>query len=1352
MSGGDARRVKSGSVTAEMDTHELSENTILQPAATDPLERLIIPPVFVEFWITDRADAKASKDSVTAAPRTMKDRGGSAKDPAFTSHLRLERALGLGIGSAASPISIQCRSNTTASDGKEGSDDLLVAFIAGAAVVIWGSRKNKQQQLLVASKPKNLSCLSFARSNKYLLAVGESGHNPRILIWNIKTATIVSELHGHKFGVLSCAFSPNSKFLVSVGYHHDGFIYVWNVQSGLKVGCAKISTKLNSVSFDSSNFIITSGFRHFKYWNFDSSAARTTSPQFSSIAQQQQIQQQQQIPVLDGSFASVMEHKNSNFMGIAFHQMESKEYNTYSITDTGILVVFNEQKVMSKWLDLKVRGGCSIAVCSQFIVCGCTDGVIRLFEPTAIKHIANIQKPHYLGIDVAHSIGSSYKSETPVNASYPDVISVRVDELGEYIVAVYSDRSLYIWDVRDVKHIKKYRSFLNHNDCVWGVEMYPNLLETDSFPGTPFFSAPADSPALPPQGLPPNTFVSYSSDMTIRFWNMEVPVHDDKDHNVGRYLRRNIYSKEIIKIMYSNSNEFINSQKNADATASRDRLIHIFNVNESFDLVQTLDDHTSSVTGIKFSENGRKLMSSAADKSIIFRSVRETINNQLEYTTYHNTTGRSTIFDIDVDPVNEKNLAAVTQDRRVNVFSTSTGKLLRSFTPSEDLAPANSSVDSSSSGVTPVSSSGILKVSYDPSGRYVVTAGADRCIRIFDVTTGAVVAKGVGHAEVVTGVKFTLDCRRVVSTSADGCVFVWKLSQHLVSAMRERLRKMGLFSDATAVPSGDELDGSLLANVSLLPGSTASSGFRQLLGIVKESPRSDDDEVKSTAGKSEFLATFEDEQDLPAWARQKGEKFVGLDFSDKAALPNKGLWATRVNPTGIQLYSDAPDNRSPVAKPESLVERRYSIESSGISLPIFESNSGLASTDIVLQDFKPTKDDGSDSHESGSDKDKEEEELPVFADSSAEGAGTNEQSPDSEFAVARHDPGAPIDPVGNAEDESKEGELSGESETDDESSENPLKDPTGRKLTFEEYLTLPLEIPTVRKSVSAKHIMSRDSSRQSRIAIRIETESNSTQGEAAVSIQSSPGSKDAKPSLHVETIGPSNSASPKTDSSSLMVEKKDFEDISSPIRSPSMFSPNKINAVLATAINREAIIESATVQGNPDIVFEPVQEEDTIDYVQARADLQTLRNAITSSASLLEQLDGTVDRSDKQQQLSGELRETLEFVQKTAAEALKATDERDDPAIVELLEKYSIKLVDMVKQKLGIPENGSSATGRLITAKDHASVQINIGDVDANGRFTGTSKAYALSGFVRSLGEADDSINRLATKDGYLKK
>jgi small subunit ribosomal protein S21e len=62
-----------------------------------------------------------------------------------------------------------------------------------------------------------------------------------------------------------------------------------------------------------------------------------------------------------------------------------------------------------------------------------------------------------------------------------------------------------------------------------------------------------------------------------------------------------------------------------------------------------------------------------------------------------------------------------------------------------------------------------------------------------------------------------------------------------------------------------------------------------------------------------------------------------------------------------------------------------------------------------------------------------------------------------------------------------------------------------------------------------------------------------------------------------------------------------------------------------------------------------------------------------------------------------------------------------------------------------------SATGRIIKAKDHASVQISVGKVDENGRYTGENQAYALSGFVRAMGESDDSFNRLTQKDGFLK-
>ncbi|XP_064382185.1 small ribosomal subunit protein eS21-like [Halichondria panicea] len=62
-----------------------------------------------------------------------------------------------------------------------------------------------------------------------------------------------------------------------------------------------------------------------------------------------------------------------------------------------------------------------------------------------------------------------------------------------------------------------------------------------------------------------------------------------------------------------------------------------------------------------------------------------------------------------------------------------------------------------------------------------------------------------------------------------------------------------------------------------------------------------------------------------------------------------------------------------------------------------------------------------------------------------------------------------------------------------------------------------------------------------------------------------------------------------------------------------------------------------------------------------------------------------------------------------------------------------------------------SASGRIIGARDYASVQLNIADVDEKtGRVSGTFKTYAVSGFIRAMGESDDSLNRLGVKDGII--
>lgn len=65
----------------------------------------------------------------------------------------------------------------------------------------------------------------------------------------------------------------------------------------------------------------------------------------------------------------------------------------------------------------------------------------------------------------------------------------------------------------------------------------------------------------------------------------------------------------------------------------------------------------------------------------------------------------------------------------------------------------------------------------------------------------------------------------------------------------------------------------------------------------------------------------------------------------------------------------------------------------------------------------------------------------------------------------------------------------------------------------------------------------------------------------------------------------------------------------------------------------------------------------------------------------------------------------------------------------------------------------SSASNRIIHAKDHASIQMGIAEVDpTTGRMTENIKNYALCGAIRRMGESDDCIVRLAKKDGIIAK
>lgn len=66
-----------------------------------------------------------------------------------------------------------------------------------------------------------------------------------------------------------------------------------------------------------------------------------------------------------------------------------------------------------------------------------------------------------------------------------------------------------------------------------------------------------------------------------------------------------------------------------------------------------------------------------------------------------------------------------------------------------------------------------------------------------------------GHSELVTGLRFTNDCRRLVSASGDGCIFVWKVPHDMVVTMHARLAQQAARAGrriAAQIPNGLHLD------------------------------------------------------------------------------------------------------------------------------------------------------------------------------------------------------------------------------------------------------------------------------------------------------------------------------------------------------------------------------------------------------------------------------------------------------------------------------------------------------------------------------------------------------------------
>jgi len=816
--------------------------------------------------------------------------------------VKLERVLGLTVTSNASLA-------TSFNTG-------LVAYPAGCTVVLFNPRKSRQTHIINPSK-KTITTVGWSEDGRYLVT-GECGHTPSVRVWDIQEKQCIAEFPGHKYGVNCVAFAPNNKYIVSVGSQHDMIVNVWDWRSNVKVASNKVSTKVKAISFaENGSYFVTAGNRHIKFWYLEYSRAGSGK-------------YKEPVPLM-GRSAILGEQRNNYFCDVACGRGEMGD-STYAITKSGLLCEFNNRRLLDKWVELRTTSANCLSVGEELIFIGCADGIVRCFSPQTLQFVTTLPRTHYLGVDVSAGLTISHMANHPQNAQYPDACAISYDEQNGRVSVVYNDHSLYIWDVKDVKKVGKSYSFLYHSACIWGLEMYQSPVDG----GAPV--------------LPPGSFITCGSDDTIRVWNL--------DHNMmgNTNYRRNIYSEELLKVLYIDPNlAFIKDADNSLsgekeptvydqrngvrcirvnpndgrhlssgdragnirvhdletmnelckieahdaevlcleysnttgqfsnnsvgkfnsphtpssyflASASRDRLIHLFNGGSNYNFLATLDDHSASITAVRFlpstqESNNIQMVSCGADKSIIFRDVNID-NSGVSFSRVNHIVGKTTLYDMELDR-SGKHILTACQDRSIRVYSVTHAKQTKAFKGS-------------------VSEDGtLIKVVLDRSGIYCATSCTDKTLALYDYHTGELMATMSGHSELVTGLAFTPDCKHLISVSGDGCIFVWRLPVDMVHTMQARL------ASTTA------------ANTSTNTSSVRNSSRTYITGDPK-----DNNDFGSVSPDIDPNANYADNQyrfnvgQLPAWAKTKLSTDNNLTPPASSSSTPKGRWAGRIGGEG----------------------------------------------------------------------------------------------------------------------------------------------------------------------------------------------------------------------------------------------------------------------------------------------------------------------------------------------------------------------------------------------------------------------------------------------------------------------
>ena len=583
-----------------------------------------------------------------------------------------------------------------------------------------------------------------------------------------------------RLGVNALRYSPDSKYLASLGTVNDGFVYIWSIDNytgaALLHSSNKCTVLVNAMIWVGRS-LLTVGLRFVKCWRLDDEgsnerrplepATNVSTPRSKATDFGNSILSPKH-KFLPGKNSLLGDLIDANFVTA----LPIGEDRAVVCTESGEVCVLDDCH-NAQALTATALAGFRITASSLG-----SDGRLVVYGPDGKSKSLDISK---LRSPLSNK-STRRQTISPMKSCAPDLnATIATAAFDDVAVELDSKRGIHLTrtDDEETQH-----QLAAHNEAVLGVQSFASTT------------------------LPEAAFLTFSSNGTIQIWSYEgdhvtsisVPVESSPAmYDVTNELRAvaalsdgqaiaagdkygtlsiiNTATGTVITQVRAHSAEIADIQafdRNGVqllATASRDRTVQLFSFADSrLELLQTMDEHAAAVSSLLIAKVGDLLLSCSTDRTIVVREVmsRATDPTSVAFAMLRTITLKSSPTAMCLKGSGLELLVS-SVDRSVGIYDIETGQAGFNFKCSDN-----------DGGESAALSKILCAPSLNGNPTIIGVSNSDKSVRLYS-EYGMLVARDWGHTEGVTDVALVTAQReegqsarqRLVTVAADSTVFMW---------------------------------------------------------------------------------------------------------------------------------------------------------------------------------------------------------------------------------------------------------------------------------------------------------------------------------------------------------------------------------------------------------------------------------------------------------------------------------------------------------------------------------------------------------------------------------------------------